>query len=173
MCWVQINHPRDEWWFKIYEINIFALRWRNEIKRSSQLRTLLKREVENRTWNKIHPVRDLNLWPPRYRCSTLLTELTSKLGAGQCVGSRGSLNFISSPQCKYMNFIYLKSSFITLMVYFANTKTQFFAPFGDNIMIIAQHFPTKIARCCYLILRFYVPTRRKTILSIEYSLSKQ
>ena len=26
-------------------------------------------------------------------------------------------NFISSPQCKYMNFIYLKSSFITWMVY--------------------------------------------------------
>ena len=25
--------------------------------------------------------------------------------------------FISSPQCKYMNFIYLKSSFITWMVY--------------------------------------------------------
>ena len=28
-----------------------------------------------------------------------------------------SLNFVSSPQCKYMNFIYLKSSFITWMVY--------------------------------------------------------
>ena len=31
---------------------MFALRWRDEIKRSSQLRTLLKRVVENRTWKK-------------------------------------------------------------------------------------------------------------------------
>ena len=37
----------------------------------------------------------------------------------QCSQLRGSLNFISSPQCKYMNFIYLKSSFITWMVYLA------------------------------------------------------
>ena len=29
----------------------------------------------------------------------------------QCSQQRGSLNFISSLQCKYMNFIYLKSSF--------------------------------------------------------------
>ena len=128
---------------------------------------------ENKAWKKFRPVRDLNPWPLRYRCSALPTELTSQLGAGRCVGSKGSLNFISSLQCNYMNFIYLKSSFITLMVYFANTKTQFFAPFGDNIMIIAQHFPTKIARRYYLLLRFYVPSRRKTILSIEYSLSKQ
>ena len=28
------------------------MRWRDEIKRSSQLRTLLKRVVENRTWKK-------------------------------------------------------------------------------------------------------------------------
>ena len=27
------------------------------------------------------------------------------------------LNFVSSPQCKYMNFIYLKSTFITWTVY--------------------------------------------------------
>ena len=33
MCWVQINHPSDEWWFKIYEIHIpvFALRWSYEV----------------------------------------------------------------------------------------------------------------------------------------------
>ena len=35
----------------------------------------------------------------------------------QCSQLRGSHNFIYSPQCKYMNFIYLKSSFITWMVY--------------------------------------------------------
>ena len=28
------------WWFEIHEIHIFSLRWRDEIKRSSQLRTL-------------------------------------------------------------------------------------------------------------------------------------
>ena len=35
--------------------------------RSSQLRTLLKRIVDNRTWKKFRPVRDLNPWPLRYR----------------------------------------------------------------------------------------------------------
>ena len=54
MCWVQIKHPSDEWWFSIYEIHIFALRWRDEIKRSSQLRTLLKRVVENKTIQEFH-----------------------------------------------------------------------------------------------------------------------
>ena len=58
-----------------------------EIKRSSQLRTLMKRVVENRTGKKFRPVRDLNPWPLRYRCSALPTELTSQLGADQCVGS--------------------------------------------------------------------------------------
>ena len=53
MCWVQINHSSDEWWLQIYEIHTFALRWRYEITRSSQLRTLLKRLVESRTWKKI------------------------------------------------------------------------------------------------------------------------
>ena len=36
-----------------------------EIKRSSQLRTLLKRVVENTTWKKFRPERDLNPWPLR------------------------------------------------------------------------------------------------------------
>ena len=35
--------------FRYMKIHIFALRWRDEIKRSSQLRTLLKRVVVNRT----------------------------------------------------------------------------------------------------------------------------
>ena len=39
--------------FRYMKIHIFALRWRDEIKRSSQLRTLLKRVVVNRTWKKI------------------------------------------------------------------------------------------------------------------------
>ena len=38
-------------------------------------------------------------------------------------------------------------------------KNKFFAPFCDNIIIIAQNFPSKIARCCFL-LRFYVPLRQ-------------
>ena len=33
-------------------IHIFALRWKDETRRSSQLRTLLKRVVVNRTWKK-------------------------------------------------------------------------------------------------------------------------
>ena len=35
--------------FRYMKIHIFAVRWRDEIKRSSQLRTLLKRVVVNRT----------------------------------------------------------------------------------------------------------------------------
>ena len=54
--------------FRYMKIHIFALQWRDEIKRSSQLRTLLKRVVVNRTWKKFRPVRDLNPWPLRYRC---------------------------------------------------------------------------------------------------------
>ena len=53
-----------------------------EIRRSSQLRTLLKLVVVSRTWKNFRPVRDLNPWPLRYRCSALPIELTSQLGAG-------------------------------------------------------------------------------------------
>ena len=35
--------------FRYIKIHIFALRWKDEIRRSSQLRTLLKRVVVNRT----------------------------------------------------------------------------------------------------------------------------
>ena len=35
--------------FRYMKIHIFALRWKDEIRRSSQLRTLLKRVVVNRT----------------------------------------------------------------------------------------------------------------------------
>ena len=44
MNWVQINIRVNED-FRYMKIHIFALRWRDEIKRSSQLRTLLKRVV--------------------------------------------------------------------------------------------------------------------------------
>ena len=43
-----------------------------------------------------------------------------------CFQLRGSLKFVSSPQCKYMNFIYPKSLFITWMVYL--DPTYFPAP---------------------------------------------
>ena len=36
-------------------LHIFALRWRDEIRRSSQLRILLKLVVVNRTWKKFRP----------------------------------------------------------------------------------------------------------------------
>ena len=65
-----------------------ALRRRDEIQRSSQLRTLLKRVAEKRSWKKFRRIRDLNPWPLRYRCSALPTELTSQLGAAQFVGSK-------------------------------------------------------------------------------------
>ena len=39
--------------FRYMKIHIFALRWRDEIKRYSQLRIPLKRVVVNRTWNAV------------------------------------------------------------------------------------------------------------------------
>ena len=46
MNWVQINiQVNDD--FRYMKIHIFAQRWRDEIERSSQLRTLLKRVVVN------------------------------------------------------------------------------------------------------------------------------
>ena len=39
--------------FRYMKIHIFALRWKDEIRRSSQLRTLLKLVVVSRTWKKI------------------------------------------------------------------------------------------------------------------------
>ena len=80
----------EQYWFKILDIwkfHIIALRWRDEIRRSSQLRTLLKRVVVNRTWKKFRPVRDLNPWPLRYWCSALPIELASQLGAGNELGT--------------------------------------------------------------------------------------
>ena len=41
--------------FRYMKIHIFALRWRDEMNRSSQLRTLLKRVVVNRTWKNSGP----------------------------------------------------------------------------------------------------------------------
>ena len=71
----------------IWKFHIFALWWKDEIRRSSQLRTLLTRVVVNRTWKKkFRPIRDLNPWPLRYRCSAPPIELTSQLGAGQWIG---------------------------------------------------------------------------------------
>ena len=55
--------------FRYMKIHIFALRWKDEIRRSSQLRTLLKLVVVSRTWKNFRLVRDLNPWPLRYRCS--------------------------------------------------------------------------------------------------------
>ena len=46
MNWVQINiQVNDD--FRYMKIHIFALRWRDDINRSSQLRTLLKLVVVN------------------------------------------------------------------------------------------------------------------------------
>ena len=47
MNWVQINIQVNED-FRYMKIHIFALRWKDEIKRSSQLRTLLKRVALHR-----------------------------------------------------------------------------------------------------------------------------
>ena len=66
------------------KIHIFALRWRDEIRRSSQLRTLLKRVVVNRTWKKIQARTGFE--PMTSAIPALPMELTSQLGAGQWIG---------------------------------------------------------------------------------------
>ena len=52
--WTQLYSTTHVWFedFRYMKIHIFALRWRDVIKRSSQLRTLLKRIVVNWTWKK-------------------------------------------------------------------------------------------------------------------------
>ena len=80
----------------------------NECTRSSQLRTLLKRVVENRTWNKFRPIRDLKPWPLWYRCSAQPTELTSQLGAGQYVGSKYTIQVMNN------DFRYMKTHIFAL-----------------------------------------------------------
>ena len=76
----------------------------DEIKRSSQLRTLLKKVVVNMTWKKFRPVRNLNTWPLRYRCSALPTELTSQLGAGWRMANENH----PSDEWWFYTFIYLQ-----------------------------------------------------------------
>ena len=43
--------------FRYMKIHIFALRWKDEIRRSSQLKTLLKRVVVNRTLSQKTPIK--------------------------------------------------------------------------------------------------------------------
>ena len=64
-----------QWRFRYMKIHIFALRWKDEIRRSSQLRTLLKLVVVSRTWKNFRPVRGFNPWPLRYRCSFVFAFL--------------------------------------------------------------------------------------------------
>ena len=59
-----------------------------------------------RSWKKFRPIWDLNPWPLRYRCSALPTELTSQLGAGQCVGSKLTIQ-VMNDDFRYMKSIYL------------------------------------------------------------------
>ena len=59
MNWVQINiQVNDD--FRYMKIHIFALRWRDEIKRSSQLRTLLEGRELGKTIKLLEVVRWLN-----------------------------------------------------------------------------------------------------------------
>ena len=53
--------------FRYMKIHIFALRWKDEIRRSSQLRTPLKRVVVNRTWKISGPYGIFSIF--RSRCT--------------------------------------------------------------------------------------------------------
>ena len=65
--------------FRNLEVHIFALLWRDDIKRSTQLRTVLKWVVDNRIYEKFRPEQELN------RCRALPTEVTSQLFSGPII----------------------------------------------------------------------------------------
>ena len=62
--------------------------WRREYDSDLHSEEHYLTSIERKAWKKFRPVRDLNPWPLRYRCSALPTELTSQLGAGHCVDSK-------------------------------------------------------------------------------------
>ena len=66
---------------RIYESHIFALRIKTWMKVILAVMCITWAVVKIRPEKKFRPVRDLNPWPLRYRCSALPTELTSQLGA--------------------------------------------------------------------------------------------
>ena len=81
-------------WFPRVKVRIQILKTTKKCKPASWVefdlkiyRNHLQRRVNIvKTWMKaifkFRPVRNLNPWPLRYRCSALPTELTSQLGAG-------------------------------------------------------------------------------------------
>ena len=58
----------------IWKLHIFALWWKDEIRRSLQLRTLLKRVVVNRTWKK------------KFQARTGFEPMTSAIPLEHCTG---------------------------------------------------------------------------------------
>ena len=62
--------------------------------------------IWNKAWKKFRPVRDLNSYPVRQRCSALPTELTSQPGAGHYAGSQWTIQVVNN-DCKYMKIIYV------------------------------------------------------------------
>ena len=85
----------------------------SEIKRSSQLRTLLKRVVDNRTWKKFRPVRDLNPnWFMRQPCVRRdMKHLRSLEGTQE---ARVALGYASSNS--YASFVLSKLLFRVLHI---------------------------------------------------------
>ena len=72
------------------------------------------------TYNGACAFHALQVYQPTVKAqcvSAVYRQSVYLLPVQQCFQLQGSLSFVSSPQCKYMNFIYLKSSFITWMVY--------------------------------------------------------
>ena len=61
---------------------------------------------EKKAWKKFRPVRNLNPWLLRYRCSALPPELTSQLGAGQCVGPKYTCEVVNKRLWIYGSHIF-------------------------------------------------------------------
>ena len=64
---------------------------------------------ENKAWKKIRPVRDLNPWPLRYRCSAPPANITSQLGAASYVDSEETVEVVNKFTSRSQRNHYLKT----------------------------------------------------------------
>ena len=90
LCWIQTKPSK--WWIMAVNINMKIIHmhcsWKEEYRIDPRSYEHYWTSSWNKAWKRFRPVRDLNPWPLRYRCSALSTELTSQLGAGHYLPCR-------------------------------------------------------------------------------------
>ena len=88
LCWIQTKPSK--WWIMAVNMKIIYMHcsWKAEYRIDPRSYEHYWTSSWNKAWKRFRPVRDLNPWPLRYRCSALSTELTSQLGAGHYLPCR-------------------------------------------------------------------------------------